>query len=175
MANLAVHFTSARTTGEEQRDVWATPRELFDALREEFDLVLDAACNEDNCLCVGGYPVERYDALEEDWAAWLRGYGRAVARREDGGAVWCNPPYSNLGAWIAKAREESDRGATVVMLIPARTDTRAWHDHIFAGSHNPAEWRAEVRFLRGRLKFGSATNSAPFPSAVVIFRPPVTR
>lgn len=73
-----------------------------------------------------------------------------------------NPPYGReIGAWIKKAYQESLLGATVVCLVPARTDTRWWHDYVMKAK--------EIRFLRGRLKFGSAINSAPFPSAVIIF------
>ncbi len=83
-----------------------------------------------------------------------------------GGVVFCNPPYGReLRQWVEKARGEADSGrATVVMLIPARTDTSYWHDLIFG--------RAEVEFLRGRVRFeldGVPMDSAPFPSAVVTF------
>jgi len=79
-----------------------------------------------------------------------------------GGNVFCNPPYGReLGKWVEKAYNESRKGACVVMLIPARTDTRWFHDFILG--------RAEIRFLRGRLKFGGSKNSAPFPSMVVVF------
>jgi len=82
-----------------------------------------------------------------------------------GQRVWCNPPYSELRAWIQKARVSAQFGTTTVMLIPARTDTAAFHDCIY---NKP---NTEVRFLRGRLKFGDSKNSAPFPSMVVIFQP----
>lgn len=77
--------------------------------------------------------------------------------------VFMNPPYGRvIGDWIAKAYEESQKGATVVCLIPARTDTRYWHDYVMKA--------AEIRLVRGRLKFGNGKNSAPFPSAVVVFQ-----
>lgn len=77
--------------------------------------------------------------------------------------VWCNPPYGReIGKWVEKAYDESLKGAMVVMLLPARTDTRWFHDYIYN--------KAEIRFVRGRLKFGDSKNSAPFPSMVVIFR-----
>ena len=80
-----------------------------------------------------------------------------------GETVFCNPPYSKISAWVEKAYMESLKDNTiVVMLIPARTDTRYFHDFIYH--------RSEVRFIRGRLKFGDAKNNAPFPSMVVIFR-----
>lgn len=78
-----------------------------------------------------------------------------------------NPPYGReIGLWMRKAYEESLKGCIVVCLVPSRTDTAWWHDYV--------QGKAEVRFVRGRLKFGNAKNSAPFPSAVVIYRPPPT-
>jgi hypothetical protein len=79
--------------------------------------------------------------------------------------VFMNPPYGKeIAQWMAKAYRESRAGATVVCLIPARTDTAWWHDYAVHG---------EIHYLKGRLKFGDGENSAPFPSAVVIFRPPL--
>lgn len=80
--------------------------------------------------------------------------------------MFCNPPYgSQLKQWVAKCYQEGHKDNTlVVMLIPARTDTQYFHDYI--------QHRAEVRFIRGRLKFGGAANGAPFPSMVVIYRAP---
>ena len=72
-----------------------------------------------------------------------------------------NPPYGReIGAWMKKAYESSLQGAMVVCLVPARTDTKWWHDYAIKG---------EIEFIRGRLKFGKSKNSAPFPSAVVVF------
>lgn len=82
--------------------------------------------------------------------------------RGGGYRVWCNPPYSNLAEWIKKADAEKDNAEVIVMLIPARTDTKAFHEHIYH--------KAEIRFIKGRLKFGGAKASAPFPSMVVIWR-----
>lgn len=80
-----------------------------------------------------------------------------------GGTVWCNPPYGReIGKWVEKAYKESLEGVTVVMLLPARTDTKWFHDYIYG--------KAEIRFVRGRLKFGDSKNSAPFPSMVVVYR-----
>jgi site-specific DNA-methyltransferase (adenine-specific) len=88
------------------------------------------------------------NGLEKDWS---------------GNRVFCNPPYSNISTWVEKCYREGCKDNTlVVMLIPARTDTRYFHDYILH--------RAEVRFVRGRLKFGDGKNSAPFPSMLVIFR-----
>lgn len=129
-----------------QSDEWSTPRERWAEWDREFGFTLDAAATADNALCDQFYTLQD-NALEHKWS----------------GVVWCNPPYSQLAAFLAKARESADNGATVVMLIPSRTDTKAWHKHV--------QDRAEVRFLAGRLKFGNSTNSAPFPSALVVFRP----
>lgn len=81
-----------------------------------------------------------------------------------GNRVFCNPPYgSEIGKWVEKSYREGCKDNTlVVMLIPARTDTRYFHDYILH--------RSEIRFVSGRLKFGDGKNSAPFPSMVVIFR-----
>lgn len=137
---MAVHYSS------EKHD-WTTPREFWEKLDAEFGFTLDAAASEENALCPAYYTAET-DGLSQDWS---------------GHTVWCNPPYGRaIGNWIRKAHEESLKGTTVVMLIPARVDTAAWHDVIFP--------HAEVRFVRGRLKFGSATENAPFPCAVVVFR-----
>ena len=79
-----------------------------------------------------------------------------------GQRVWCNPPYRNLAEWIAKADAEKDNAEVIVMLIPSRTDTRVFHEYIYH--------KAEIRFIKGRLKFGGMKTSAPFPSMLVIWR-----
>jgi hypothetical protein len=86
------------------------------------------------------------------------------------GPVWLNPPYSRCREFVARAAEAARNGSTVVCLVPSRTDTR-WWDHVWdRDSHRP--WpNVEVRFLKGRLKFGNSQNSAPFPSVVIVFRP----
>ncbi|KKL48707.1 hypothetical protein LCGC14_2322770, partial [marine sediment metagenome] len=83
--------------------------------------------------------------------------------REWGSPAFCNPPYGReIGKWLAKGYQEYRKGKVVVFLIPSRTDTKWWHDYVMRAD--------EIRFLRGRLKFSNHKNSAPFPSAVVIFR-----
>jgi phage N-6-adenine-methyltransferase len=150
-------------------DDWRTPPELFAALDAEFRFTLDAAATRANALCplyLGPDHAPEYrDALTTDW--WI---GRS------GEAAYCNPPYSRglQGKFIAKAALEAHKGAggllTVVMLIPARPDTKAFHAHIWdAEKHQPREG-VEVRFLKGRLKFSGAKDAAPFPSMVVVFR-----
>ena len=127
------------------RHDWETPRALFDSLHEEFNFTVDAAANEGNALLPRFWSTSDLPIMY-DWT---------------GERVWCNPPY---GKWqIPFIRKAATRQADVsVLLIPARTDTAVWHDHIF-----PC---AEVRFIRGRLRFGNASNSAPFPSALIIYR-----
>ena len=121
---------------------------LAAALNAEFHFSLDAAASADNALC------ERYLTVDDDGAAqsWA------------GERVWCNPPYSRKGGQARFLDRAAMREAEVaVLLIPARTDTVAWHDYVIP-------WASEVRFVRGRLRFQGASNSAPFPSAVAVFR-----
>lgn len=140
---------------------WATPQAFFDALDREFGFVLDVCANTENTKC-DAYFSKRSDGLRQDWAKYAKGFG---------GAVWMNPPYGReIGAWVEKAVRESRAGATVVCLLPARTDVAWFHEFIWdAGFHRPRPG-VEVRFVRGRLKFGGSKNSAPFPSVVVVFR-----
>jgi phage N-6-adenine-methyltransferase len=127
---------------------WETPQNFFDKWHKEFDFTLDACATPDNAKCPRFFTKEQ-DGLSLPWT----------------GRVWMNPPYGReIGKWVRKAYEEAQRGCTVVCLLPARTDTAWWHDYCAKG---------EVHFVRGRLKFGGSKNSAPFPSAVVIFRPSV--
>lgn len=128
-------------------DLWATPQSFFDKLNAEFGFTLDVCATDENAKCAR-YFTKETDGLAQVWE----------------GVVWMNPPYGRgIGDWIRKASHSAKiEGATVVCLIPARTDTAWWHDYCQA---------AEVRFVRGRLKFGGHDNAAPFPSAVVIFRP----
>lgn len=139
-------------------DEWATPQEFFDELNAEFGFTLDVCATIHNAKC-DIYIDRAADGLKLSW-----GFSQELREHGDVGAVWMNPPYGRvIGRWVEKARRTAEQGRTVVCLLPARTDTRWWHDHVIGGG-------AEVRFVRGRLKFGGAKNSAPFPSAVVIFR-----
>lgn len=127
-------------------DLWETPQDLFDQLNEEFHFDLDVCALPENAKCEKFYTPEM-DGLSRPWD----------------GVCWCNPPYGrNVWKWVVAGHAASVMGATVVMLLPARTDTRWFHDWIYG--------KAEVRFIRGRLKFGGCKNSAPFPSMIVIFR-----
>ena len=151
-------------------DEWATPGDLYDALDAEFEFVLDAAATQHTSVVGFPYfgPDHPYgdgemggpDALVGDWY-------RVAA----GGTVFLNPPYSRCREFIAKAAEEAKKGCTVVCLIPSRTDTRMWHQYVWDAEQHKPRPGVEVRFIKGRLKFGNSENSAPFPSAIVIFRP----
>lgn len=145
---------------------WATPPEVVAMAaqiigRESFDL--DVAAREDNKKAPHyfgpGSLVE--DALFAEW-------GHITGRI----AVWCNPPYGReLSKWVKKAATEAREGrAVVAMLIPARTDTRYFHDHIWDADKGEPRYGVEVHFLKGRIKFEGAKSCAPFPSMIVIFR-----
>ena len=157
-------------------DEWETPQDLFDALHQEFVFGLDAAATYENTKCkvhLGRHwwPSDVHwrmiDGLTADW----RG-GLALGCREGGvdGSVWLNPPYSKCAEFVAKARYESLRGVTTVALLPSRTDTRWWHDHVWQTDRHVPRDGVEVRFLKGRLRLSGAKHSAPFPSVIVVFR-----
>lgn len=148
-----------------QSDEWATPQDLFDELDREFRFTMDAAATRENAKCVNYLGPDHDDPYQRDalGVAWDDELGPEV--------VFCNPPYSKCREFVAKAAQEAARGAaTVVMLLPARTDTRWFHDYIYDQAARIPYPGVEIRFLKGRLKFGGATNSAPFPSMVVVFR-----
>lgn len=138
-------------------DMWETPQHLFDALDATYRFTLDVCATAENAKCKDYFTPE-IDGLSQVWR----------------GMCWMNPPYGReIGKWVKKAHEESRKyGCTVVCLLPARTDTRWFHDYIWDESMGPnGDWRNGVsgRLIRGRLKFGGSKNSAPFPSMVVIF------
>lgn len=141
--NTEVMFSS-------KTDQWATPQDFFDKLNDEFNFTLDPCADESNHKCDLYYTKEQ-NGLIQKWG---------------GQRVFCNPPYGReIGKWVQKCFEESKNKNTIcVMLIPARTDTRWFHDYIYQKPN------VEIRFVRGRLKFGDSNNSAPFPSMVVIFK-----
>lgn len=150
-------FYKSDTFKTSNDDTWTTPRDFYDKLNAEFDFGLDAAALQSSTLVPDNWygpdhpdPAAR-DALRIDWKHNSRGK-----------PIWLNPPYGRtIKDWVAKADYESKQGATVVCLVPARTDTNWWWDHCHYH---------EVRFVRGRLRFGNQPNSAPFPSAVVVMR-----
>lgn len=150
--NMNVHFSS-------KSNEWETPKNIFNHLNEEFNFDLDAASTDQNNLCQDYYTAED-DALSKDWSEY--------------NSVWVNPPYGRMiGKFIKKGYEESLKGVTVVFLIPARVDTKWWHEFCSKG---------EVKFIKGRLKFDNRSlpsykedgthkkSPAPFPCALVIFR-----
>lgn len=126
---------------------WETPIDFFNELHKEFSFTLDPCCVKETAKCSKYYTPED-NGLIKDW---------------EGETVFCNPPYgSEIKEWIKKCYDESQKPETkVVMLIPARTDTRYFHEYIYG--------KAEIRFIKGRLKFGKAKNNAPFPSMIIIF------
>ena len=129
---------------------WATPQDFYNKLNAEFGFTLDPCATPTTAKC-SSYYTKDDDGLSKDWA---------------GHTVFMNPPYGRKQKdWIEKAFQEGEKtGTTVVALVPARTDTKAWHNYCMKAT--------EIRFIKGRLKFGqgtSKTNSAPFPSAVVVF------
>lgn len=133
---------------------WATPQELFDELDAEFHFTLDPCATPETAKCAKFY-TEKDNGLVQDWT---------------GETVFCNPPYSDQQQteWVRKCYEHGLRGGVAVMLIPARTDTKRFHEYIYG--------KAEVRFIKGRLKFGGCENSAPFPSMIVVFgKEPIER
>ena len=134
---MSIHFSS-------KTDLWATPAAFFKKYDQKFNFELDVCATHENAKCVKYFTIED-DGLSKEWS----------------GICWMNPPYGReIIRWMEKAYKSSLNGATVVCLVPARTDTKWWHEYAANGA---------VEFIRGRLKFGDAKNSAPFPSAVVIF------
>lgn len=141
--NTSVMFSS-------KKDEWSTPQELFDELNKEFLFDVDVCALPQNAKCKWYYtPTD--DGLSKPWI----------------GNVWCNPPYGkHIGSWVEKAFFSAKTGVAnvVVMLLPARTDTKWFHEYIYKKRN------VEVRFVKGRLKFGDAKSNAPFPSMIVVFR-----
>ena len=130
-----------------QRSDWETPQDLFDKLNAEFNFTLDPCASADNAKCQK-YFTQEQDGLKQNW---------------QGETVFCNPPYGReIKKWVSKAYQESLKPDTlVVMLLPSRTDTTWFHDYILP--------YGKIDFIKGRLKFGSSKNSAPFPSMIVVF------
>lgn len=130
-------------------DEWATPQWLFDELNKVYGFTLDPASTADNAKCSKFYTLDD-DGLSKNWA---------------GERVFINPPYSKCFDWVKKAHSEAQKENTkVVMLLPARTDTKWFHQFCL-----DSKVVSQVCFVKGRLKFGDQTNSAPFPSMIVAF------
>jgi len=127
---------------------WTTPPDFFNELNNKYKFTLDPCCTKESALCDKYYTIED-DGLIQDWSNEI---------------VFMNPPYGRvIGKWIEKAYKESLKGAVVVCLIPSRTDTRYWHNYIFP-------YASDIKFIKGRLKFGSGNAPAPFPSAIIEFK-----
>ena len=128
-------------------DNWATPQDFYDELNKRFNFELDPCADAENHKCPIYYTKEQ-DGLQQDWGRYR---------------TYVNPPYGReIGKWVEKAYETNkEHGNLIVMLLPARTDTRWFHNFIYK--------KAEIEFIKGRLKFGNSKDSAPFPSMIVIF------
>lgn len=128
-------------------DEWATPQELFNQLNDEFHFTVDVCASEENAK-VNKYFTKDQDGLNQDWSDEI---------------VWCNPPYGRtVTQWVRKAYEHFIGGGKAVLLLPARTDTRWFHEYVYG--------KAEIRFIKGRIKYGNAKWNAPFPTMIVIYR-----
>ena len=156
--NSALMFSKAS-------DEWPTPEDFYQSLHGEFGFDIDAAATRQNAKCPDYYglgytggdrPRNHGDALLVNWLK---------------GNHWCNPPYSLCREFVAKAAQERLRGVLTVMLIPSRTDTRYFHERLWDANKHATRPGIELRFVKGRLKFGGQKNCAPFPSMVVVFRP----
>ena len=143
---MSVFTTGMRSSLTDQ---WATPQYLFDQLDREFHFDLDVCADETNHKCAR-YFDRSMNGLEQEWT----------------GTCWMNPPYGReIGKWFEKANLSArGGGAVVVCLLPARTDTRWWRDHVMEAT--------ELRFIQGRVRFGNADTGAPFPSVIAIFGTP---
>ena len=141
MSKLDVMYSS-------KTEEWATPQAFFDVLNAVFHFTLDPCATPDNTKCAKFYTKEQ-NGLLQDW---------------EGERVFCNPPYGKVIAdWVRKCSEEAKKPNTIVVaLLPARTDTRYFHEYIYRKAK-------DVQFVKGRLKFGDCKSAAPFPSMVVIF------
>ena len=131
-----------------QRLDWRTPQGVYDKLNEEFHFDFDPCPANPTVWMNSGVSLfhPTFDGLSVPW----------------GQSTFCNPPYGReVGKWIKKGWQESLLGKTVVLLVAARTDTAWWHDYCLKG---------EIRFIRGRLRFDDQKNSAPFPSAIIVFK-----
>ena len=150
--SIDVHFSSVSNE-------WETPKTLFNSLNKEFNFDLDAAATKENALCPNFFTIED-NALEQDWSKYKN--------------IWCNPPYGRaIGKFVEKAFNESRKGSTVVILVPARVDTRWWQSFCAFG---------QVLFIKGRLKFVNKSfpsyredgnfkvSPAPFPIAIIVFK-----
>jgi phage N-6-adenine-methyltransferase len=149
VSKMDVHFSSAN--GE-----WSTPQAFFDKLDAEFHFTIDVCATRDNAKCETYIDKQINGLKAEWWNGWF-----------------CNPEYGRgIINWVRKGCQESINGHSGVMLLPARTDTK-WFSYIWNHkTHKTRKWVRQVRFIKGRLKFGGAKSAAPFPSMVVVFGSP---
>lgn len=133
-------------------DEWATPQGLFDMLNEYYNFIFDLACSKENCKTQNGFTIED-DSLNQSWVE--------ITMNNSSGWLWLNPPYSKCKEFVEKAHQECLKGAKIVMLLPARTDTRWFHAFLYKKKY------VNIEFIKGRLKFGDSKNSAPFPSMII--------
>jgi len=133
---------------------WSTPQDFFDKVNRKYKFTLDA------CADTTNYKVKNYFTAKDN----------GLAQSWQNNVVWCNPPYGKtISDWVKKASDECSAKCTIVMLLPARTDTRWFHDYIY-GNEN-----CRIQFIKGRLKFSNSKSSAPFPSMLVEFKHICTR
>lgn len=156
-------FYSKPVAHSSKTDEWATPQSTFDELNKKYNFGLDVCALQSSAKADTWYGPDHIDptkrnGLQQDWTSDAAGH-----------AVWMNPPYGRtIGDWMHKAVTEANKGSTVVCLIPARTDTAWFQDTVLQLQQ---QGRADITFVRGRLKFGTATNSAPFPSIIATLYP----
>lgn len=130
---------------QSKTDEWATPRDLFESLDRKYHFNLDPCANAENHVCERYFTKEE-NGLLQDWS---------------GARVFCNPPYGKpLRDWVKKASEERDKAEIIVMLLPARTDTRWFHEYLYG--------KAQITFIKGRLRYNGCKDCAPFPSMIVV-------
>ena len=135
---MDVHYSS-------KTPEWATPQELFDRLDKQWEFTLDPCATPENAKCDRFFTTEQ-DGLSRPWKC---------------DCVFMNPPYGrHIGKWVRKAYFEAQQGATVVCLLPSRTDTKWFHEYCLRG---------DIEFLKGRLYFNDGKGRAPFPSMIVVF------
>lgn len=138
----------SKTLYSSNTDEWETPQTVFNELDAVYHFDLDVCATEQNAKCKRFFDKAQ-DGLKKSWG---------------GAAAWCNPPYSRVADWVRKAAEEQKNGTTTVMLVPSRTDTKWFHAYCYEKPD------VEIKFIKGRLKFGNSKINAPFPSMVLVFR-----
>lgn len=167
-----MNAATRNTLFSSKSDDHASPQHIVDQAAAKWGRFVLDVCADDLNHKAPAYYTAATDGLSQDWAADacrsalnLRIIHPVFNHLPNPGkfAIWMNPPYGKtIGVWVKKARETAACGIRVVCLLPARTDTRWWHDEVEIYSN-------DIQFIRGRLKFGGAKNSAPFPSVLVVF------